>query len=162
MVAHQTSNGCNLLPGDLIATGTISGPTRDARGCLLEMTEGGKVPLQLPTGESRTFLADGDEVVMRACCERAGCADWVSASAPASSHEASQFLFDQLHAHGVRHIFGIPGDFVLNLYNALQQDEPLPSDDAEPRARRRASPQMARRASPTGSASVSSLTAQAG
>jgi fumarylacetoacetase len=72
MVAHQTSNGCNIIPGDLIATGTLSGPTRDARGSLIEMTEGGKVPLQLSTGESRTYLEDGDEIVMRACCERAG------------------------------------------------------------------------------------------
>ncbi len=72
MVAHQTSNGCNIIPGDLIATGTLSGPTKDARGSLIEMTEGGKIPLQLPTGESRTYLEDGDEIVMRACCERAG------------------------------------------------------------------------------------------
>ena len=72
MVAHHTSNGCNLLPGDLIATGTVSGSTPDARGCLLEMTQGGEVPLKLPGGEVRTFLADGDEVILRAFCERAG------------------------------------------------------------------------------------------
>jgi fumarylacetoacetase len=72
MVTHHTSNGCNLLPGDLIATGTLSGATRDAYGSLLEMTEGGKTPLQLPDRESRTFLEDGDEITMRAFCERAG------------------------------------------------------------------------------------------
>jgi fumarylacetoacetase len=70
MVTHHTSNGCNLLPGDLIATGTLSGPTREARGALIEITEGGKLPIQLPGGESRTFLEDGDEIVMRAFCER--------------------------------------------------------------------------------------------
>jgi fumarylacetoacetase len=74
MVAHHTSNGCNLIPGDLIATGTLSGSTRSAQGSLIEITEGGKVPLQLPNGESRTFLADGDEIIMRAFCERPGCA----------------------------------------------------------------------------------------
>jgi fumarylacetoacetase len=72
MVAHQTSNGCNIVTGDLIATGTLSGPAKEARGSLIEMNEGGKVPLQLPTGESRTYLEDGDEIVMRAYCERAG------------------------------------------------------------------------------------------
>ena len=70
MVAHHTSNGCNLTPGDLIATGTLSGPAKEARGSLIEMTEGGTIPLQLPTGESRTYLQDGDDVVMRASCER--------------------------------------------------------------------------------------------
>jgi fumarylacetoacetase len=72
MVTHHTSNGCNLVPGDLIATGTLSGSTRDSQGCLLEMTQGGKVPLNLPGGEVRTFLADGDEVILRAFCERPG------------------------------------------------------------------------------------------
>ena len=72
MVTHHTSNGCNLIPGDLIATGTLSGPTRDSQGCLLEMTQGGKAPLSLGGGELRTFLADGDEVILRAFCERPG------------------------------------------------------------------------------------------
>jgi fumarylacetoacetase len=72
MLTHHTSNGCNLLPGDLVATGTVSGSTGGSHGCLLEMTQGGKVPLHLPGGEVRTFLADGDEVIMRAFCERAG------------------------------------------------------------------------------------------
>ena len=72
MVAHHTSNGCNLLPGDLIATGTVSGFARDAQACLLEITQGGQVPMNVQGGETRTFLADGDEVIMRAFCERAG------------------------------------------------------------------------------------------
>jgi fumarylacetoacetase len=72
MLTHHTSNGCNLMPGDLLASGTLSGPAKGAQGCLLEITEGGRVPLQLPGGETRTFLADGDEVVMRAFCERPG------------------------------------------------------------------------------------------
>jgi fumarylacetoacetase len=72
MAAHHTSNGCNLRPGDLVASGTISGPGHGAEGCLLEMTRGGADPIELPTGEKRTFLADGDEVIMRAYCERAG------------------------------------------------------------------------------------------
>lgn len=72
MVTHHASNGCNLRPGDLIASGTISGPTRDARGCLLELTWRGAEPLSLPGGETRTFLEDGDEVILRGACERAG------------------------------------------------------------------------------------------
>lgn len=72
LIAHHTSNGCNLRPGDLLASGTVSGPTKESRGCLLERAWRGTEPLQLPTGESRAFLADGDEVVMRAWCEREG------------------------------------------------------------------------------------------
>ena len=72
MFAHHTSNGCNLQPGDLFASGTISGPTKDSRGCLLELTWRGSEPLTLPTGETRKFLADGDEVIMRGHCERPG------------------------------------------------------------------------------------------
>lgn len=71
-IAHHTSNGCNLQPGDLLASGTVSGPNKDSRGCLLEMTWGGKEPLELPNGEKRTFLEDGDEVIMRGYCEREG------------------------------------------------------------------------------------------
>ncbi len=74
MFTHHTSNGCNLQPGDLFATGTISGPDKDARGCLLELTWRGTEPLTLPTGETRTFLEDGDEVIMRGYCERPGTA----------------------------------------------------------------------------------------
>jgi fumarylacetoacetase len=72
MFAHHTSNGCNLRPGDLFATGTISGPAKDARGCLLELTWRGAEPLTLPGGETRKFLEDGDEVIMRGYCERPG------------------------------------------------------------------------------------------
>lgn len=72
MLAHHTSNGCNLQPGDLFASGTVSGPTKDARGCLLELTWRGAEPLALPTGETRTFLEDGDEVIMRGFAQRAG------------------------------------------------------------------------------------------
>jgi fumarylacetoacetase len=72
MITHQASNGCNLRPGDLFASGTISGPTKDARGCLLERTWRGAEPLALPGGEQRSFLEDGDEVIMRGFCERAG------------------------------------------------------------------------------------------
>jgi fumarylacetoacetase len=74
MLTHQTSNGCNLLPGDLFATGTISGATKESRGCLLERTWRGAEPLTLPTGEQRSFLEDGDEVLLRGVCERPGAA----------------------------------------------------------------------------------------
>jgi fumarylacetoacetase len=72
LVTHHASNGCNLKPGDLIASGTVSGETRESRGCLLERTWRGTEPLTLPTGEVRRFLEDGDEVTMRAWCERPG------------------------------------------------------------------------------------------
>jgi fumarylacetoacetase len=72
LVTHHASNGCNLQPGDLIASGTVSGPTAESRGCLLERTWRGTEPLTLPSGESRRFLEDGDEVIMRGWCERAG------------------------------------------------------------------------------------------
>jgi fumarylacetoacetase len=72
MLAHHTSNGCNLRPGDLLATGTISGPAPENRGCLLERTWRGTEPLELPTGETRRFLEDGDEVIIRGWCERDG------------------------------------------------------------------------------------------
>lgn len=86
MVTHHTSNGCNLQSGDLLASGTVSGPTRDARGCLLELTWDGdpfanppkvvpgtqRTPIELPTGEQRKFLADGDEIIVKGYCEREG------------------------------------------------------------------------------------------
>jgi len=72
MVAHHTSNGCNLMAGDLLASGTVSGPERESAGCLLELTEGGKRAIPLPTGEERRFLEDGDEVILRGWCERPG------------------------------------------------------------------------------------------
>ena len=74
MLTHHASNGCNLRPGDLLASGTISGPSQDARGCLLELTSGGKQPITLPSGEQRSFLEDGDEVILRGYCERQGAA----------------------------------------------------------------------------------------
>lgn len=72
MLAHHASNGCNLRPGDLIASGTVSGPEKESRGCLLELTWRGAEPLELTTGEVRRFLQDGDEVVFRGFCERPG------------------------------------------------------------------------------------------
>jgi fumarylacetoacetase len=72
MIAHHTSGGCNLNPGDLLGTGTISGKSKESRGCLLELTMGGKEKIALPTGESRAFLEDGDEVTFRASCQREG------------------------------------------------------------------------------------------
>ncbi len=73
MLTHHTSNGCNLRPGDLFGSGTVSGPTRDSLGCLLELTRRGTEPFRLPTGEERRYLEDGDEVILRAYCEREGC-----------------------------------------------------------------------------------------
>ncbi len=72
LVAHHGANGCNLQSGDLLGTGTISGPDADERGSLLEQTEGGRRPIELPNGEKRTFLEDGDEIVMSAFAEAAG------------------------------------------------------------------------------------------
>jgi fumarylacetoacetase len=65
MLTHHASNGCNMRPGDLLASGTVSGPESGARGCLLELTWRGSEPVALPNGESRKFLQDGDEVIMR-------------------------------------------------------------------------------------------------
>jgi fumarylacetoacetase len=72
MVAHHTSNGCPLRPGDLIASGTVSGPERENRGCLLEQTWKGTEPLRLSAAEQRTYLEDGDEVILTGYCERSG------------------------------------------------------------------------------------------
>lgn len=81
LLTHHTSNGCNLSSGDLLASGTISGVAPDARGCLLELTWAGRdasgkplprKPIQLPSGEARTFLQDGDEVIMRGFAEAPG------------------------------------------------------------------------------------------
>jgi fumarylacetoacetase len=72
MVAHHTSNGCNLRPGDLLASGTVSGPEPDSRGCLLEITRRGAEPVTLPSGEVRKFLEDGDEITLRGYCQREG------------------------------------------------------------------------------------------
>ena len=72
MVAHHTSNGCNLQPGDILATGTLSGAELKSAGCLLEHTQNGAHALQLPNGEQRAWLADGDEITLTASCERPG------------------------------------------------------------------------------------------
>jgi fumarylacetoacetase len=72
MVAHHTSNGCNLQPGDLFGSGTISAPGEEGYGSLLEATQGGKVPVRLASGEERRFLEDGDQVVLRARASRDG------------------------------------------------------------------------------------------
>jgi fumarylacetoacetase len=72
ILTHHTSNGCNLNPGDLLGTGTISAPERSGFGSLLEITEGGAKPLTLPNGETRKFLEDGDEVLMSARAQAPG------------------------------------------------------------------------------------------
>ena len=72
MLTHHTVNGCNLQPGDLLGTGTLSGPTLDSACALIELTTGGQNPVQLPGGETRTWLQDGDTVILRGWCERPG------------------------------------------------------------------------------------------
>ena len=72
LVTHHTVNGCNLQSGDLFGSGTLSGPTQDQSGSLLELTVGGKQPITLPNGERRSFLEDGDTLSLRGYCERAG------------------------------------------------------------------------------------------
>jgi fumarylacetoacetase len=72
MVAHHTSNGCNVRAGDLIGSGTVSGREKSSRGCLLELTWRGSEPLVLPSGEERRFLEDGDEIILRGWCEANG------------------------------------------------------------------------------------------
>jgi fumarylacetoacetase len=72
LVTHHASNGCNLRPGDLLGSGTVSGTTKESRGSLLERAWRGTELLPLPTGETRAFLQDGDEVTIRGFCERDG------------------------------------------------------------------------------------------
>jgi fumarylacetoacetase len=72
MLAHHASNGCNLRPGDLLGSGTISGPQPDSLGALIELTQGGRNPVTLPGGETRGFLEDGDEVIETGFCENGG------------------------------------------------------------------------------------------
>jgi fumarylacetoacetase len=72
LVTHHSSGGCNLRAGDLLGTGTISAPSDDGLGSLLEISAGGRRPLALPSGETRRFLEDGDTVIMRAHCAREG------------------------------------------------------------------------------------------
>ena len=72
LLAHHSCNGCNLGPGDLLGTGTQSGPSPGQGGSMLELSAGGKQPIALPNGETRSFLADGDTVILRAFCAREG------------------------------------------------------------------------------------------
>lgn len=72
LITHHTVNGCNLQPGDLLGSGTLSGPSPDQAGSLLELTLNGKKAMTLPNGESHTWLADGDTLTMRGWCEREG------------------------------------------------------------------------------------------
>ena len=72
LVAHHSVNGCNLRAGDLLGTGTLSGPDPGLQGALIELTVGGKEPVTLPNGEVRSFLADGDTVILRGWCEADG------------------------------------------------------------------------------------------
>ncbi|MBU3069307.1 fumarylacetoacetase [Aestuariicella sp. G3-2] len=72
MITHHTVNGCNLQPGDLLGSGTQSGPEPEEAGSLLELTKGGKEPVKLSNGEERCFLEDGDSVIMRGFCQKEG------------------------------------------------------------------------------------------
>jgi fumarylacetoacetase len=72
MLTHHTVNGCNLQPGDLLGTGTLSGPTLDSACALIELTAGGKNPIHLPNGEVRTWVEDGDAIILRGWCEKPG------------------------------------------------------------------------------------------
>lgn len=86
MVAHHTVNGCNLMPGDFLGSGTQSGPADEEAGSLLELSNGGKQPISLTNGETRTFLEDGDGIILRGWCEKPGfarigfgeCASYIS------------------------------------------------------------------------------------
>ena len=72
LVSHHTVNGCSLQSGDLFGTGTLSGPKPEQAGSLLELTVGGKQPIHLSNGESRTYLEDGDTIILRGYCQRDG------------------------------------------------------------------------------------------
>lgn len=72
MIAHHTVNGCNLRPGDLLGSGTQSGPVHEEAGSLLELTRGGKQPITLPNGEQRLFIEDGDTLVLTGYCQADG------------------------------------------------------------------------------------------
>ena len=75
MIAHHASGGCALRTGDLLGSGTVSGPDRATAGCLLEITARGAEPVSLPDGETRSFLEDGDELILTARCQRDGFVD---------------------------------------------------------------------------------------
>ena len=89
LVAHHSSNGCNLRAGDLIGSGTISGEAPDSLGALIELTRGGSARIELPGGETRAFLEDGDRVVQRGRCRREGYASIGFGEASAVVLEAS-------------------------------------------------------------------------
>ncbi|QII83823.1 fumarylacetoacetase [Bordetella hinzii] len=72
LIAHHTVNGCNLQAGDMLGTGTLSGPSASEAGSLLELSQGGKTPVELPWGETRAFLEDGDQIIIRAECIKPG------------------------------------------------------------------------------------------
>ncbi|MEO8543818.1 MAG: fumarylacetoacetase [Burkholderiaceae bacterium] len=72
LVAHHTVNGCNLTSGDLMGSGTLSGPAPEQGGSLMELSQGGKRPIVFPNGESRSWLQDGDSIILRAYCQRDG------------------------------------------------------------------------------------------
>ena len=72
LITHHSVNGCSLQPGDLLGTGTLSGPEEGQEGSLLELNQGGKKPIKLPWGEERRFLQDNDEVILRAACRKPG------------------------------------------------------------------------------------------
>jgi fumarylacetoacetase len=72
MIAHHTGNGCNLELGDLIGSGTVSGPEKSSWGSMLELTARGTEPIELPTGERRGFVEDGDEIIFKGFCARPG------------------------------------------------------------------------------------------
>ncbi|MEP1447355.1 MAG: fumarylacetoacetase [Paraglaciecola sp.] len=74
LITHHASNGCAMRAGDLLGSGTQSGPTYEEAGSLLELSKGGKTPIELPNGEKRTFLEDGDSIIMRASCSKQGAA----------------------------------------------------------------------------------------
>ena len=71
-LVHHSVTGCNMQPGDLLGSGTISGPGKDERGCLLELTWRGQEPIKLSSGEERKFLEDGDSVIMTGWCQGEG------------------------------------------------------------------------------------------
>lgn len=71
-LAHHTINGCPMKVGDLLASGTISGPTPDSLGCLLEITKRGQNPIEFENGVTRTFMEDGDSMILRGYCEKDG------------------------------------------------------------------------------------------
>ena len=97
LVAHHTVNGCNLMPGDLFGSGTQSGPAAGQGGSMLEPRRGGKQPLRLANGETRSFLEDGDTVILRGYCERArlrrigfgDCSGTVAPARSTASHDAA-------------------------------------------------------------------------